>query len=281
MSNRFRDGGWGNDSGGAGGATQFFGQMLTMPFSAFVYSMQLFIQMLQGANNRGGGMGCGGAPCGGAGQALNSGTQQVGGWAAAAGGAGNTSQTTRKERNMSDQSWGGGGGQGSGGQGYGGQGYGGGQGQGYGQGQQGWSVRDDCRNLEPCDQLRLVRYKILFLKRDLEVAFPEEEELVAEEMNESGFIAWKTAEFIQKMSRQEVRQPPKWAEKKYPTAVGGGMVIEVTEGGKKVNYVTALPDQDKRHLRVFVQVLATYDRERTYYERDQVQVLKEIRDRLG
>ena len=59
MSNRFRDGGWGNDSGGAAGATQFFGQMLTMPFSAFVYSMQLFIQMLQGANNRGGAAGCG------------------------------------------------------------------------------------------------------------------------------------------------------------------------------------------------------------------------------
>jgi hypothetical protein len=253
MSNRFRDGGWGNDSGGVAGTTQFFGQMLTMPFSAFVYSMQLFIQMLQGANNRGGAAGCGGAPC-----------------------VGNTSATTQKEeRNMSDQSWGGGGGGQNTGGGQ-GQGYGGGQGQGYGNGQ-GWSVREDCRNLEPCDQLRLVRYKVLFLKRDLEVAFPEEEELVAEEMNEAGFIAWKIAEFIQKMSRQEVKQPGKWAEKNYPSKVGGGMVVSTPSG----NYVIALPDQDKRHLRVYVQVLATYDRERTYYERDQIKVLEQIRDRLG
>jgi hypothetical protein len=279
MSNRFRDGGWGNDAGGAAGTTQFFGQMLTMPFSVFVYSMQLFVQMLQGANNRGGGaMGCGGAPCGGAqgsaaGQAIDAGTQ-TGGWAAA-GSAGNTPQTTRKEeRKMSDQSWGGGGGQNTGG---GGQGYGGGgQGQGYGGGQS-WSIRDECRNLEPCDQLRLVRYKVLFLKRDLEIAFPEEEELVAEEMNEAGFVAWKIAEFIQKMSRQEVRQPGKWAEKNYPSKVGGGMVVAGSSG----NSVIALPDPDKRFLRVYVQVLATYDRERTYYERDQIKVLEEIRDRLG
>lgn len=154
---------------------------------------------------------------------------------------------------MSDQSWGGG-------------------------GSQSWGTRDECRNLEPCDQLRLVRYKVLFLKRDLEVAFPEEEELVAEEMNEPGFVAWKIAEFIQKMGRQEVLQPGKWAEKNYPSASEGGAVVPGPDGKM---YVTALPDKDKRHLRVYVQVLATYDRERTYYERDQIKVLEEIRDRLG
>ena len=257
MSNGLRDGGRGYDSGGTAGTTQFFGQMLTMPFSAFAYSMQLFIQMLQGASNRGGATNCGGAPCGGAraaGQALDPGVQE-GGWAAAARGAGNSSQTTQKEeRKMSDQSWGGGGGQNTG-------------------GGQSWGIRDECRNLEPCDQLRLVRYKVLFLKRDLEVAFPEEEELVAEEMNEAGFVAWKIAEFIQKMSRREVKLPAKW--KKYPPASD---IFTAPDG---TQYVTGLPDQDKRFLRVYVQVLATYDRERTYYERDQIKVLEQIRDRLG
>ena len=278
MSNRFQDGGSGNDPGGAAGTTQFFGQMLTMPFSAFVYSMQLFIQMLQGANSRGGAMPCGGAPCGGAqgvGQAVNPGVQE-GGRAAAAGGAGNTSQTTQKEeRKMSDQNWvsrgrdqrwGGGGGQGYGGQGW------DSQQQGCGPADQGWSVKDECRDVEPCDQLRLIRYKVLFLKRDLEVAFPEQEELVAEDMPKDGFISWKIAEFIQAMARGEVPQPGKWKEKDYPSNAAGGNV----ENGN----VLALPDKDKRFFRVYCQVLACYDRERMNYERDQIDVLKEIRDAI-
>jgi hypothetical protein len=249
MGDLFQGARRGGDAGGVAGASQLFGQMMTMPFSAFVYGMQLFVQVLQGVQGmtgRGAGeMTCGGRACGGA----------SGDVAAAVG----VPQITRKEdRKMSDQSWGGGG-----------QNTGGGQ---------SWSVRDECMNLEPCDQLRLVRYKVLFLKRDLEVAFPEEEELVAEEMNEAGFIAWKIAEFIQKMGREEVRQPGKWAEKKYPSPSEGGKVVNGPDGKA---YVTALPDKDKRFLRVYVQVLATYDRERTYYERDQIKVLEQIRDRLG
>jgi hypothetical protein len=278
MSNRFRDDGRGNDLGGTAGATQFFNQMLTMPFSAFAYSMQLFIQMLQGASSRGGATNCGGAPCGGApaaGQALNPGAQE-GGWAAVAGGVGNTSQTTQKEdRKMSDQNWGNRGRDqrwsGGGGQGYGGQGWDSQQ-QGCGPGDQGWSVRDECRDAEPCDQLRLIRYKILFLKRDLEVAFPEQEELVAEDMPKDGFISWKIAEFIQAMSRGEVAQPGKWKEKGYPSSAAGGNV----EDGN----VTALPDKDKRFLRVYCQVLECYDRERMNYERDQIDILKGIKGEL-
>jgi hypothetical protein len=104
----------------------------------------------------------------------------------------------------------------------------------------------------------------LFLKRDLEVAFPEQEELVVEEIPKDGFISWKIEEFIQQMSRGEVRQPGKWREKNYPpTGVTGGNV-------------TSLPDKDKRFLRVYCHVLDWYERERL----NQVDVLKEIRDRL-
>jgi hypothetical protein len=253
MGDLFQGARRGGDAGGVAGASQLFGQMLTMPFSAFVYGMQLLVQMLQGVQGMTGRGAASDMTCG-----------ACGGAPGDVAGAGTSPQITRKEdRKMSDQSWGGGG-QNTGG----GQGYGGGQ---------SWSVRDECRNLEPCDQLRLVRYKVLFLKRDLEVAFPEEEELVAEEMNEAGFVAWKIAEFIQKMGRKKVELPGKWAEKNYPPAANPPNVV--AEGGK--HYVVALPDQDKRFLRVYVQVLATYDRERTYYERDQIKVLEQIRDRLG
>jgi hypothetical protein len=141
-----------------------------------------------------------------------------------------------------------------------------------------WRVSEECRDKSPCDQLRLVRFKILFLKRNLEVAFPEEEELVSEDMTKEGFISWKIAEFIQAMNRGEIKQPPKWKEKKsnnYPDHAGGEVVAK---DGKY--YVKSLPDADKRYLRVYSHVLAWYDREKRNYERDQADVLGEIRDVL-
>lgn len=256
MSSNYPDG---RGRSGGGDATQFFGQMMMMPFSAVVYGLQIFMQMLQGMQQMSGpGMGMpgmGGSVEGGAGQSSSGAGQSV---------AANTGRTTREEeRTMSEQKWSGG----SGPQTTGGLGQSWGSG-----GDQGWSVREECRDSEPCDRLRLVRFKVLFLKRDLEIAFDEQEELVAEDMPKDGFISWKIAEFIQQMSRGEVKQPAKWKEKGYPSNTAGGKV----ENGN----VISLPDKDKRFLRVFVQVLEWYDRERMNYERDQVDVLRDIRDIL-
>ena len=134
-------------------------------------------------------------------------------------------------------------------------------------------MSEECKDKDPCDRLRLIRFKVLFLKRNLEIAFPEEEELVAEDMPKDGFISWKIAEFIQSMSRKEVKQPGKWIdENDYPAN---------EEGGKVDNgYVVALPDKDKRFLRVYCQVLAWYDREKRNYERDQADYQRDIKDEL-
>src|SRR6266852_777836 len=62
--------------------------------------------------------------------------------------------------------------------------------------------------------LKLVRYKVLFTKRDYEHAFPEKEELVHDDMECNRFIAWKIAEFVQALKKEEdgVRRiPEKWA----------------------------------------------------------------------
>ena len=59
------------------------------------------------------------------------------------------------------------------------------------------------------DMLKLVRYKILFVKRDYEHAFPEKEELVSENTDSAGYTAWKIAEFIQK-TRRNTEIPGKW-----------------------------------------------------------------------
>lgn len=119
------------------------------------------------------------------------------------------------------------------------------------------------------DRLKLVRYKILFVKRDYEVAFPEHEELVAGDFNDTDFTAWKIAEFIQGLDEEEA--PRQWRDKNYPHEYGGE--------GK--HYIRHIPEADKKYLRVYYEVLARYDREEYHYEERQVEVLEEIRDAIG
>jgi hypothetical protein len=64
------------------------------------------------------------------------------------------------------------------------------------------------------DMLKLIRYKILFVKRDYEHAFPEKEELVSENTDTAGYTAWKVAEFIQRLGDRTTVIPDKW--KDYP-----------------------------------------------------------------
>jgi hypothetical protein len=115
------------------------------------------------------------------------------------------------------------------------------------------------------DTLKLVRYKILFVKRDCEVAFPEEEELVYDNMDGTSFAAWKVAEFIQKMHKREVKQPPRWKSRSYPSKC-------------EDERVTSLPEEDKKYLRVYYEVLERYPREKFRHEEKQIRVLEEIRD---
>ena len=96
------------------------------------------------------------------------------------------------------------------------------------------------------DDLKLVRYKVLFIKRDHEFAFPEREDLVSADIDESGFTAWKIAEFIQRLDETPV--PDKWRSKAYPS-------------GSTETYIKRLPEDDKQYLRIFYQVLDRFPRE--------------------
>ncbi|PYP90380.1 MAG: hypothetical protein DMG65_11735 [Candidatus Angelobacter sp. Gp1-AA117] len=130
------------------------------------------------------------------------------------------------------------------------------------------------------DMLKLVRYKILFVKREYEHAFPEQEDLVYDNMDGNAFTAWKVAEFIQELAKVKdettaegraavgIRLPHKW--KHYP--------------GEKYTfqgYLTGFPPEDKKYLRVFYQVLERYPREKFRHDERQIEVLEEIRDKIG
>ena len=120
------------------------------------------------------------------------------------------------------------------------------------------------------DMLKLVRYKILFVKREYEHAFPEAEDLVADNMDGSAFTAWKVAEFIQNLQQKKTQVPRKWSDKVYPGA-----------GFESSGVLTGLPENDKKYLRVYYEVLDRYPREKFKYEEQQIRVLEQIRDRLS
>jgi hypothetical protein len=116
------------------------------------------------------------------------------------------------------------------------------------------------------DMLKLVRYKILFVKRDYEHAFPEEEELVSDNMDGSAYTAWKVAQFIQSLCKRKTVAPDKWGS--YP------------EDHRDKDVLTGFPEDDKKFLRVFYEVLERYPREKLKYEEDHLKVLRQIRDRM-
>ncbi len=99
------------------------------------------------------------------------------------------------------------------------------------------------KDLSNNDKLKLVRYKILFIKRDYEAAFPEHEELVSDSMDDTGYAA------------------PALPYRDHNTLLG-------------------LPEDDKKYLRVYFEVLDRYDREEAKYEQQEIDVLKQIRDRI-
>jgi hypothetical protein len=159
------------------------------------------------------------------------------------------------------------------------------------------------------DMLKLVRYKILFVKRDYEWAFPEAEDLVSDNMTGEAYTAWKVAEFIQGLDKRAV--PAKWDDKNYPLKREDGKetdgaatedkdkkrrdrkryfdqhVVRDAKGepvknekGEYTYTINFLPDDDKKYLRAFYEVLQRYPREKLRYEERHLEVLEQIRDRM-
>ena len=119
------------------------------------------------------------------------------------------------------------------------------------------------------DTLKLVQYRVVFVKRDLEYAFREKEELVPDNMSAQTFTAWKIAEFIQHLD--EVNVPAKWLRKNYPRDCHQ----------RAEDRIEKLPEEDKKYLRLQFEVLRRYPRERLRYEERHIEVLERIRDALG
>lgn len=119
------------------------------------------------------------------------------------------------------------------------------------------------------DLLKLVRYKVLFVKREYEHAFAEQEELIAENLDAASFAAWKAAEFTERLAGGTTKIPEKWLMRNYPPRkyrVGA--------------MLKGLPEEDKKYLRVFYEIIERYPREKFKFEEQQIEVLGQIRDNI-
>ena len=128
-------------------------------------------------------------------------------------------------------------------------------------------VRQD-RELQD-NMLKLVRYRILFIKREYEHAFHEGQELVYDNMDGTAFAGWKIADFIQSLKENKVKLPAAWKDKHYP----GGEYV-------RGDHLTGIPSEDKKYLRVYYEVQERYPREKFRYEEIQVDVLRDIAQSL-
>lgn len=119
------------------------------------------------------------------------------------------------------------------------------------------------------DDLKLVRYRVLFVKREYEVAFPERDDLLTYSTGPAEYGGLKIAEFMEDAAKGGVAQPPKWKAKGYPPANGQ------PPGG------WSIPSEDRKYVKFYFEVLDRIPREKAEYAKDQVDVLREISAKIG
>lgn len=116
------------------------------------------------------------------------------------------------------------------------------------------------------DMLKLVRYRVLFVKREYEAVFDDQTEVIEDNMDGSALTAWKVAEFMKTLQDKGRQIPTKW-----PSTYPKGFRDQPADG-----LFNGLPDEDKKYLRVSYEVVERYPRERLKYEENQLKILEDI-----
>jgi len=116
--------------------------------------------------------------------------------------------------------------------------------------------------------LKYVSYSILFTKPDLEGTLEQQrEDLVNYSTNGESYAALRIAEFFGRNAAGQVPRPPVWIANSYP--------VDAAD-----NLHWTIPDDDRKYVTFIYQVDRRLDRNDPNYPKDQVRVLREIRDRL-
>lgn len=124
---------------------------------------------------------------------------------------------------------------------------------------------------DDCETVRMIRYKIAFIKEDYEAVLHEEQVVVPSEELDCGasFEVQKTAEFFQ---RKRLRIPDAWVSSWGDEGNPDQIVYPPPSYRIGSRHYHGIPEEDKKYLRFFQEEEASYQRRRD----TQVRVLREI-----
>ena len=94
--------------------------------------------------------------------------------------------------------------------------------------------------------LKIVRYRIVFTKRDYEATLKEGEEPLNHSIDAAAFAQLKVAQFAGDLQRAGEARPQVWRDKNYPQGVSGDLYHKI-------------PDEDRKYVRVIFAVLYRSD----------------------
>jgi hypothetical protein len=118
------------------------------------------------------------------------------------------------------------------------------------------------------DELKVVRYRIIFKKRDLEVTLHTGEDLVNYDTDGASFGALKIAEFLGRVALGEVPRPALWRDERYART-------------RPNNTTWSIPDEDRRYIGFLYEVIRREPRQEKEYDREQVRELRKIANRIS
>ena len=133
------------------------------------------------------------------------------------------------------------------------------------------------------EDLKLVRYYILFTRRDLETTLADGTEVVEYSTSLGDYQGAKKAEYIRAISRAPyAERPQKWKKAGYEYPPERYRVDADGNQDNNGDYFTGFDDDDlEQFVKVFVEVLQRYPKDEAEYEKDQAQALRGIRDILN
>lgn len=117
------------------------------------------------------------------------------------------------------------------------------------------------------DELKVVRYRIIFRKRDYETELHSGEAIVNYPTDGGSFGALRIVDFFERVAAGNVRLPLKWKQLGYPPGA--------PETGWKI------PVDDRRYIGFQYEVIRHEERQEKEYDREQVKVLRDIASKIN
>ena len=124
------------------------------------------------------------------------------------------------------------------------------------------------------DDLKYVSYSIIFTKRDYETTLQHEKQEIVDYATDGGsYGGLKIAEFFEKVARGDVPRPALWETSYAP--------LRPVEGQpNKQTWLPCFPREDRKYVKFIYRVDRHLPKGEADYEKQQVKVLREIRDRI-